>query len=180
MPAFCPKNERLIPLERDLDKEVVSFVTCLRVSVLVGIKSTIHKYLPYRVTMQFGMDQDIPGCVPRFHGSKEFAWKNYCRPISDSKLYFPARLFEGDVTTRYAKWWNQSVLLNQQDLAKNIVQGKRSPRSLEKMVMMLMFLLVCLPNLVAQCILENSMMMLQMLGNIVVMLMCLLIFFSNA
>jgi len=130
--VFYPENERLIPLERDLDKELLSFVTCLRVSVLVGIKSTIHKYLPHRVAMQFGMDQDVPGSVPRFHGSREFAWKNYCRPISDSKLYFPARLFEGDVTTRYAEWWRQSVLLNQHDLAKNIVQGKRSPRSLDK------------------------------------------------
>ena len=129
--VFYPENERLIPLERDLDEELLSFVTCLRVSVLVGIKSIIHKYQPHRVAMQFGMDQDVPGCVPRFHGSREFAWKNYCRPISN-KLYFPVRLFEGDVTTRYAEWWKRSVLLNQHDLAKNIVQENRSPRSLDK------------------------------------------------
>ncbi|QCE04331.1 hypothetical protein DEO72_LG8g2367 [Vigna unguiculata] len=36
------------------------------------------------------------------------------------------RLFEGDVTTRYAKWWKQSVLPNQHDFAKNIVQRKRT------------------------------------------------------
>ncbi|XP_068498647.1 uncharacterized protein [Phaseolus vulgaris] len=130
--VFYPENETLVPLGKDLDKELVSFVTCLRVSVLVGFDSTVKKYMPHRVAMQFGMDQDVPGCVPRFHGSKEFAWKNYCRPISDTKLYFPARLFEGDVTTRYAKWWKQSVLLNQHDFVKHIVKSKRSPRSLHK------------------------------------------------
>jgi len=130
--VFYPENETLVPLGKDLDKELVSFVTCLRVSVLVGIESTVEKYMPHRVAMQFGMDQDVPGCVPRFHGSKEFAWKNYCRPISATKLYFPARLFEGDVTTRYAKWWKQSVLLNQHDFPKNIVQSKRSLRSLHE------------------------------------------------
>ncbi|XP_027931275.1 uncharacterized protein LOC114187273 [Vigna unguiculata] len=128
--VFYPENETLVPLEKDLDKELVPFVTCLKVSVLVGVEYTIKKYMPHRVAMQFGMDQDVPGCVPRFDGSKEFAWKNYCRPISDYKLYFPARLFEGDVTTRYAKWWKQSVLPNQHDFVKNIVQRKRSPRSL--------------------------------------------------
>ncbi|BAT88897.1 uncharacterized protein HKW66_Vig0182120 [Vigna angularis] len=127
--VFYPENETLVPLETDLDKKLVPFVTCLKVSVLVGVQYTIKKYMPHRVAMQFGMDQDIPGCVPEFNGSKEFAWRNYCRPISNGKLYFPARLFEGDVTTSYAKWWKQSVLPNQHDFAKNIVQRKRSLRS---------------------------------------------------
>ncbi|WVY95319.1 hypothetical protein V8G54_034407 [Vigna mungo] len=127
--VFYPENETLVPLDTDLDKKLVPFVTCLKVSVLVGVEYTIKKYMPHRVAMQFGMDQDIPGCVPEFNGSKEFAWRNYCRPISNGKLYFPARLFEGDVTTSYAKWWKQSVLPNQHDFAKNIVQRKRSLRS---------------------------------------------------
>ncbi|MCI28395.1 serine/threonine-protein phosphatase 7 long form like, partial [Trifolium medium] len=60
--------------------------------------------------MQFGIDQDVPGCVPRFSGTKEIAWKNYCRPIFDKHLYFPSRFFEADVTSRYSRWWKQSVL----------------------------------------------------------------------
>ena len=48
--------------------------------------------------------------------------------MCDGNLYFPARLFEGDITTRYAKWWKQS-LMGHQDFAKNIVRRKRSPRS---------------------------------------------------
>ncbi|XP_027340953.1 uncharacterized protein LOC113854249 [Abrus precatorius] len=125
---FYPEHETCVPFGTDLDKEIVSFVTCLRVSELVGMESITKQYLPHRVAMQFGMDQDVPGSVPRFNGSRAIAWANYCRPISDRDLYFPSRLFEADVTTRYAKWWKQSVLAHQ-DFAKNIVRRKRSARS---------------------------------------------------
>ncbi|KAG5027245.1 hypothetical protein JHK86_023159 [Glycine max] len=119
--VFYPENETLVLIDTDLDKEptglLVSFATCLRVSLLVGIQSTIKKYLPHRVAMQFGMDQDVPSCLPRFDGTKDFAWKNYCRPISE--------------------WWKRSLMGHQdfaknmghQDFAKNIVRRKRSPRS---------------------------------------------------
>jgi ribosomal protein S6 len=66
--------------------------------------------------------------VPRFNETKAIAWKNYCRPISDKKLYFPPRFFEADVTTRYAKWWKQSVL-GEYDFVKNIMKRKRSASS---------------------------------------------------
>ncbi|PNX62177.1 hypothetical protein L195_g052838, partial [Trifolium pratense] len=42
-----------------------------------------EQYLPHRVAMQFGIDQDVPGCVPRFS--------------------------KADVTTRYAKLWKRSA-----------------------------------------------------------------------
>ncbi|KAL2322611.1 hypothetical protein Fmac_026990 [Flemingia macrophylla] len=125
--VFYPENESLVPFETDSDKELISFVTCLRVSVLVGFKSTLKHYLPHRVAMQFGMDQDVPDCVPEFYGTEAIAWKNYCRTFSGRSLYVPARLSEGDVTTRYAKWWKQSVL-SHQDFAKIILQQKRDPR----------------------------------------------------
>ncbi|GAU20521.1 hypothetical protein TSUD_130790 [Trifolium subterraneum] len=124
---FYPNDEIWVPFEKDLDKEMLSFVRCLSVSELVGFES-IEQYLPHRVAMQFGMDQDVPGYVPRFNETKFIAWKNYCRPISDKKLYFPPRLFEADVTTRYAKWWKQSVLCHD-DFVKKIVRRKRSTSS---------------------------------------------------
>jgi hypothetical protein len=71
------------------------------------------------------MDQDVPSYVPRFNETKFIAWKNYCRPISDKNLYFPPRLFEADVTTRYAKWWKQSVM-DHDDFVNKIVRRKRS------------------------------------------------------
>jgi hypothetical protein len=101
---FYPNDEIWIPFKKDLvDEQMVSFVISLRVSELVGFDS-IEQYLPHRVAMQFGFDQDVPSYVPRFNETEVIAWKNYCRSISDKELYFPARLFEADVTTRYAKW----------------------------------------------------------------------------
>jgi hypothetical protein len=119
---FYPNDEIWVPFEKDLDKEMLSFVTCLRVSKLVGFES-IEQYLPHRVAMQFGMDQDVPSYVPRLKETKFIAWKNYCRPISDKNMYFPPILFEADVTTRYAKWWKQSVL-GHDDFVKKIVCRK--------------------------------------------------------
>lgn len=125
--VFYPENETWVPFDTNLDRELLSFVACLKVSELVGFDSTIRQYLPHRVAMQFGMDQDVPGCVPRFNETKTIAWENYCRPICDKNLYFPSRLFEADVTAGYVRWWKQSVL-DHKDPVKNIVRQKRSAR----------------------------------------------------
>jgi hypothetical protein len=125
---FYPNDQIWIPFKKDLvDDQMLSFVISLRVSELVRFDS-IEQYLPHRVAMQFGFDQDVPSYVPRFNETQEIAWKNYCRPISDKKLYFPPRLFEADVTTRYAKWWKQSIL-GRGDFVQNILRKKRSPGS---------------------------------------------------
>ncbi|KAI4352605.1 hypothetical protein L6164_006841 [Bauhinia variegata] len=122
-PLFYAENEMWVSLDADsLDKKLESFVMCLRVSELVGV-DCINQYLPHRVAMQFGMDQDLPGCVPRLDETSEIAWGNYSRPITCKRLYIPARLFEADVTTRYAEWRKQSVLSH-----KVSVRGKRTPR----------------------------------------------------
>ncbi|XP_058782321.1 uncharacterized protein LOC131656691 [Vicia villosa] len=126
---FYPNDEILVPFEKVLvDRQMLSFVICMRVSELVGFDNSIEQYLPHRVAMQFGMDQDVPSYVPRFNETKEIAWKNYYRPISDKNLNFPSRFFEADVTARYARWWKQSVLGNE-DFVKKIVQRKRSASS---------------------------------------------------
>jgi hypothetical protein len=56
--------------------------------VLVGFDA-IEQYLPHRVAMQFGMDQDVPSYVPKFNETESVVWKNYFRPISNKNLYFP-------------------------------------------------------------------------------------------
>jgi len=124
---FYPNDEILVPFKKDLDTKMISFVICLRVSELVGFEC-IEQYLPHRVAMQFGIDQDVPGYVARFNETIFIAWKNYCRPIYDKNLYFPSRLFEADVTTRYARWWMQSVFPHD-DFEKKIVRRKRSSSS---------------------------------------------------
>ncbi|PNX64824.1 serine/threonine-protein phosphatase [Trifolium pratense] len=61
---FYPNDEIWIPFKKDLvDDQMLSFVISLRVSELVGFDS-IEQYLPHRVTMQFGIDQDVPSYVP--------------------------------------------------------------------------------------------------------------------
>ncbi|CAL5202083.1 unnamed protein product [Lathyrus oleraceus] len=121
---FYPKDEIWVPFSKELDKAMLSFAICMRVSELVGFDS-IEQYLPHRVAMQFGVDQDIPSYVPRLNETKEVSWKNYRRLITDKSLYFPPRFFEADVTMRYARWWKESVL-SHGDFVKKIVQKKRS------------------------------------------------------
>jgi hypothetical protein len=128
--VFYPNDEILVPFKEDLmDEQMRSFVICLRVSELVGFES-IEQYLPHRVAMQFGFDQDIPGCVSRFNDTKANAWKNYSRhlPYSNESLYFPSRFFEADVTTRYAKCWKKLVS-GPQGFDKNVVPRKRRASS---------------------------------------------------
>jgi len=61
--VFYPKDETLVPFKKDLVLEqMLSFVIFLRVSELVGFEF-IEQYLPHRVAMQFGFDQDVPGNI---------------------------------------------------------------------------------------------------------------------
>lgn len=114
----------------NLDEELESFARCLRPSELAGLEC-IEQYLPHRVAMQFGMDQDIPEYVPRFNMSHQTAWNNYCRPITYRKLYIPPRLFESDVTNRYLEWWKRSTTA-QKDAIKAFVRRPRNTRRLPR------------------------------------------------
>ncbi|KAE8679130.1 Kinase superfamily protein isoform 1 [Hibiscus syriacus] len=91
------------------------------------------QYLPHRVAMQFGIDQDVPSHVARSNVSPGIAWKNYLRPLSGTKLYIPSRFFEPDITVRYSEWWKVSMMV-QQDVIKGIVQRKRNSRKRPKRI----------------------------------------------
>ncbi|KAK3014487.1 hypothetical protein RJ639_009390 [Escallonia herrerae] len=125
-PRFYKEEEHLITCNLGLDEELESFARCLRVCALVG-KDFKEPYLPHRVGMQFGMDQDIPGWFPGSTGSPETAWGSYSRPFGDVELYIPPRLFESDITMRYLDWWENSIL-TPQDAIKGVVRRKRSTR----------------------------------------------------
>ncbi|XP_059638820.1 protein MAINTENANCE OF MERISTEMS-like [Cornus florida] len=131
LPKFYKEKEEWVSNNPSLDEEVESFARCLRVCELVGVDCR-EQYLPHRVAMQFGMDQDLPGWVPRSNATPEIAWNNYSRPVSDSKLYIPSRLSESDVSTQYLEWWNE--LFVPQDAVKGIVQRKRSPRMRKRLL----------------------------------------------
>nr|XP_023881231.1 uncharacterized protein LOC111993634 [Quercus suber] len=101
-PRFYREKERWVPVDPNLDEEIEAFARCMRVSQLVGL-GCIEEYFPHRVAMQFGMDQDLPGCVTQCKKTPEIAWNNYSKPISDVKLYVPSRLSEIGVTSHYLK-----------------------------------------------------------------------------
>ncbi|XP_075669686.1 uncharacterized protein LOC142639378 [Castanea sativa] len=84
-------------------------------------------YLPHRVALQFGIDQDLPGHVARYNMSPGIAWSHYSRSIGDAKLYIPPHLFEADVTMGYFEWWKQSMS-SPKDEIKNFVTRPRDSK----------------------------------------------------
>ncbi|XVF77546.1 hypothetical protein PTKIN_Ptkin14bG0053700 [Pterospermum kingtungense] len=126
---FYGDDEQYIPIDSHFNEELESFARWLRAGELVGLGS-IEKYLPHRVAMQFGMDQDLPGCVARCNGNTEIAWRNYNRAIHDAVFYVPPRLFESNVTKHYSDWWKQSM----QAHCDGIMPYVKRPRSPRKIV----------------------------------------------
>ncbi|CAO2813819.1 unnamed protein product [Amaranthus hypochondriacus] len=111
-------------IDSDVNEELLSFVRCLRVSELVGC-DCVMQYLPHRVGMQFGLDQDIPSSVPRCNADVELAWACYSKPVVGLKLYLPPRLFEGDVTVQYSTWWKSELGLTNDSW----VTSRKRPKS---------------------------------------------------
>ncbi|KAL1819364.1 hypothetical protein ACET3Z_014233 [Daucus carota] len=95
------------------DDEAESYARCLRVSELVGL-DIIEQYLPHRVAMQFGLDQDVPPHVIRSNKSPKTAWNSYNRSFKGTKIYIPPRLFESDISSRYVVWWRGLVPVNEE------------------------------------------------------------------
>ncbi|KAK0600628.1 hypothetical protein LWI29_016888 [Acer saccharum] len=108
LPEFYAEKEMSVSVDADLPEEFLSFAFCLRTSELVGL-DCVENYFPHRVAMQFGIDQDLPGCVARANDT-HVAWNCYSKPITCQTLYIPPRLYEAGVTTRYSEWWKQSKL----------------------------------------------------------------------
>ncbi|GKV15663.1 hypothetical protein SLEP1_g26432 [Rubroshorea leprosula] len=121
LPKFYAETEMWVSVGAGLgfDDEVLSFARCLMVSELVGLDS-VEQYLPHRVSLQFGIDQDLPGYVPASNGIPEIAWNDYTKSVKGGRLYIPSRFFEADVTTRYLEWWKESVLSVQDQGASSL------------------------------------------------------------
>ncbi|GKV21018.1 hypothetical protein SLEP1_g31053 [Rubroshorea leprosula] len=126
-PKFYREKEAWMSVNTRTDKELESFTRCLRATELVGL-DCLEQYLPHRVAMQFGMDQDIPGHVARSIETPEIAWSNYNEPINNGKQYIPSRLSKEGVTNRYFEWWKRS-LKELKDANKSVGRPKRSLKS---------------------------------------------------
>lgn len=104
--GVCKDDERWETVEPG--QELESFVRCVRVSELVGLEDCVEQYLPHRVAMQFGMDQDLPFCVLQDKPvDPDIAWNGYIRPVGEAKIYIPSRLSLPRVTSRYLQWWKE-------------------------------------------------------------------------
>ncbi|KAL1819365.1 hypothetical protein ACET3Z_014234 [Daucus carota] len=118
--VITPSNCMLRMLYKDSEQWLVvesddleSYARCLRVSELVGLNN-IEQYLPHRVAMQFGLDQDVPPDVIRSNKSPKSAWRSYTRSLKGTECYIPPRLFESDVSSRYVVWWRGLLPVNEE------------------------------------------------------------------
>ncbi|KAM1696426.1 hypothetical protein ACFXTN_027954 [Malus domestica] len=126
LPEYYPQKEKWVSVGPASDDELQSFVRCLRVSELVGLNGAIEQYLPHRVAMQFGYDQDLPCSLTQLKPNSNRDWKHYIEETKKVKLYLPSRLFEADVSTNYLKWWNQSVSGHKDACEAAVPRKKRS------------------------------------------------------
>ncbi|XVF77518.1 hypothetical protein PTKIN_Ptkin14bG0051000 [Pterospermum kingtungense] len=130
-PKFCGDKAMWISINSSLDDELLSFARCLRASELVGL-DCMEQYLPHRVALQFGLDQDIPCCVSRSNDSPEIAWSNYNKSACGEKLYIPSRIFEGHVTNRYSDWWKLTMMsLQLRGRSKDVLEKPKKFTSLK-------------------------------------------------
>uniref|UniRef100_A0A803LYC8 Aminotransferase-like plant mobile domain-containing protein n=2 Tax=Chenopodium quinoa TaxID=63459 RepID=A0A803LYC8_CHEQI len=103
-PKFYCDQEMWVSVKPEVDEQYLSFAKCLRTFVLVGV-NCMEQYLPQRVAMQFGLDQDVPFCHPRPSVVTEVAWNSYDKPLDGLKFYLPPQSIEGGVTFQYYEWW---------------------------------------------------------------------------
>ncbi|KAL5699472.1 hypothetical protein ACHQM5_030367 [Ranunculus cassubicifolius] len=107
LPLFYKDEDEWVIVSPDVHDELLAFTRFIVPCELVGL-DCIEQYLPHRVGMQFGMDQDIPCHFTRANANWKTAWDTYQNTFSVSTcIYIPPRLFESDVTVRYFDWWNE-------------------------------------------------------------------------
>ncbi|KAI8552833.1 hypothetical protein RHMOL_Rhmol06G0298800 [Rhododendron molle] len=73
-PKFYKERKEWVSFCLEMDEDFESFAQFLRPCELVNLRifelvgfDSLERYLPHRVAMQFRMDQDLPGLVPRFN-----------------------------------------------------------------------------------------------------------------
>lgn len=78
------------------DQNLQCYLICITMCYLVGLDCR-ESYMPHRVAMQFGIDQDLPG---EFSGLV-FGPKDVC-------FFVPPRFFKPSVSLKYSNWWKNS------------------------------------------------------------------------
>nr|CAD1827972.1 unnamed protein product [Ananas comosus var. bracteatus] len=107
-PDFYKDNGEWVRGESVRDEGLNSFAKCLRVCELVAL-DCIERYLPHRVAMQFGLDQDIPHSISRANSRWEEAWSTYEIGKKNLAVYCPSRSSDSGITIEYLKWWKECM-----------------------------------------------------------------------
>ncbi|KAK7859264.1 hypothetical protein CFP56_007749 [Quercus suber] len=97
-PKFYGDKEQWVSVDAALDKGLESYTRCLRACELVGVQS-MQQYLPHRVAMQFGIDQDLPGHVARYISlsqSMSHSTANDGAPKKDSMIIPEAKVTQDE------------------------------------------------------------------------------------
>ncbi|XP_022151001.1 uncharacterized protein LOC111019021 [Momordica charantia] len=119
-PELYPEKAKWADL--GMEEEVHSFARFLRSDPrLLGLDCT-ELYSPHRVGRQFGLDQDLPGCV---------LISNKNNTLGSLKLYIPPRLYEAQVTARYLDWWKKSMLGGKKNRTNTPLKLESSPVKME-------------------------------------------------
>ncbi|XP_007020919.2 PREDICTED: uncharacterized protein LOC18593573 [Theobroma cacao] len=112
------KETKLLAFDcNDPDEDLKSFARCLHTSLLVGLDCK-EEYLPHRVAMQFGYDQDLPAAFPVC----SMPWEN-------ARFAVPPRSFEPCASVRYFNWWIRSKSARKAALRDVKRTQNRSPQS---------------------------------------------------
>ncbi|XVE80357.1 hypothetical protein DITRI_Ditri14bG0133200 [Diplodiscus trichospermus] len=121
-PSYYKETKMLAFYCGESDEELKSFARCLLTTTLVGIDCE-EKYLPQRVAMHFGYDQDLPA---NFFPVSNVSWENAMFAVLP-------RSFQPCVSDRYSNWWTRSMLARKEamrDVKGN--ENRRSPSVLAK------------------------------------------------
>ncbi|XP_058763845.1 uncharacterized protein LOC131637280 [Vicia villosa] len=98
------ENEQFIVVDDGsncgLADELRCFGVCLCADEIFDL-DCVEKYMPYRVAMQFGMDQDVP---PGDFTSMSPSCKG------KFSLYVPAKCYKPCVSLEYHNWWKKSIV----------------------------------------------------------------------
>ncbi|XP_071722238.1 uncharacterized protein [Rutidosis leptorrhynchoides] len=124
---FYREEDYKVLVGSEMDKEIESFVRCIRVSQLVGLDCS-QEYNPNRVAMQFRLDQDIPFCLSGARTNTHHILRDYSRPIEDKELFVPSRFKRSVVSKRYFNWWNEFVLPRKDEMNKKDVMNYSVPK----------------------------------------------------
>ncbi|KAH1063301.1 hypothetical protein J1N35_028288 [Gossypium stocksii] len=115
-PSYYKQTQFITFYCNDRDEDLKSFGKCLYASMLVGLDCK-EEYLPQRVAMQLGYDQDLPDAFP-----------GCSIPLEKVRFAALPRSFKPCVSVRYFNWWTKLISTRKtalRDIKRNVFDVKK-------------------------------------------------------